>query len=88
MRAALPWIVLGLALTAATAPVWGRWVAGFDPTLDELLTLRCGPDARRRGAVRAGRRHHARPEARRRDGKPPGLREAVGGQRVYGYMRR
>ncbi|MET7247291.1 hypothetical protein ABZT49_28470 [Methylobacterium sp. EM32] len=42
-RAALPWILLALALTAATVPVWGRWVAGFDPTLDELLSLRCAP---------------------------------------------
>ncbi len=43
MRAALPWIVLALALVAATAPVWGRWISGDDPTLDELLSLRCGP---------------------------------------------
>lgn len=43
LRAALPWILLALALTAATAPVRGRWVAGFDPTLDELPSLRCGP---------------------------------------------
>jgi hypothetical protein len=43
MRAALPWIALALALTAATAPVWGRWVSGYDTTLDELLSLRCGP---------------------------------------------
>jgi hypothetical protein len=44
MRAALPWVLLMLALTAATAPAWGRLVTGFDPTLDELLSLRCGPD--------------------------------------------
>jgi hypothetical protein len=43
MRAALPWLLLALALTAATAPVWGRWTAGSGPTLDELLGLRCGP---------------------------------------------
>lgn len=46
MRAALPWILLTLALAAATAPAWGRLVGGFDPTLDELLSLRCGPDPR------------------------------------------
>ena len=43
MRAALPWILLTLALAAATAPAWGRLVTGFDPTLDQLLSLRCGP---------------------------------------------
>jgi hypothetical protein len=46
IRAALPWIVLTLALAAATAPAWGRLVTGFDPTVDELLRLRCGPDPR------------------------------------------
>ncbi|GJD63246.1 hypothetical protein [Methylobacterium frigidaeris] len=43
MRAALPWLLLALALVVATAPAWGRLVTGFDPTLDELLSLRCGP---------------------------------------------
>ncbi|MGE7416980.1 hypothetical protein [Methylobacterium tarhaniae] len=42
-RAALPWVLLALALAAATAPAWGRFATGFDPTLDELLSLRCGP---------------------------------------------
>ena len=46
MRAALPWLLLALALGVASAPAWGRLVAGFDPTLDEILALRCGPDPR------------------------------------------
>jgi hypothetical protein len=30
---------VGLAL--ATFPVWRLWLFGFNPTLDELLRLRC-----------------------------------------------
>ncbi|WP_171070292.1 hypothetical protein [Methylobacterium terricola] len=43
IRAALPWVLLALALAAATAPAWGRLLTGDAPTLDELLSLRCGP---------------------------------------------
>jgi hypothetical protein len=28
-------------LAAATFPVWRLWLFGFDPTLDDLLRLRC-----------------------------------------------
>ncbi len=41
LRAALPWIGLGLGLVLATAPVWRLALLGFDPTLDDLLRLRC-----------------------------------------------
>jgi len=40
-RAALPWIGLGVGLLAATAPVWRLPLLGFNPTLDELLRMRC-----------------------------------------------
>ena len=29
------------ALVAATFPIWRLWFFGFNPTLDELLQLRC-----------------------------------------------
>lgn len=35
----LIWLLFGLAVLAATAPVWQRAVYGFNPTLDELLRL-------------------------------------------------
>jgi hypothetical protein len=42
LQAALPWIVLGLALGLATEPVWSIPLLGFNPTLDELLVIsRC-----------------------------------------------
>jgi hypothetical protein len=41
LRKALPWIVLGLGLALATAPVWRLLLLGFNPTLDELLQIRC-----------------------------------------------
>jgi hypothetical protein len=44
LRAAPPWIVLGVALAAATAPVWRLAVFGFDPALDDLLGLVCSPE--------------------------------------------
>ncbi len=39
--AALPWVGLGLGLVLATVPVWRLALLGFDPTLDDLLRLRC-----------------------------------------------
>jgi hypothetical protein len=41
LRALLPWIVLGLALILATEPVWRLALLGFNPTLDDLLEIRC-----------------------------------------------
>jgi hypothetical protein len=39
-----PAAVYGLfaaAAVAATFPIWGLWLFGFNPTLDDLLRLRC-----------------------------------------------
>jgi hypothetical protein len=33
------WLLFGLGVLLATAPVWQRAVYGFDPTLDQLLQL-------------------------------------------------
>lgn len=38
---AMPWIVLGLAPLLATEPAWRIPLLGFDPTLDDLLDVRC-----------------------------------------------
>lgn len=35
----LIWVLFGLAVVAATAPVWQRAVYGFNPPLDEILRL-------------------------------------------------
>lgn len=38
------WLGFAGAAVLATAPAWGRWVYGFNPTLDEVLLLaRCAP---------------------------------------------
>ena len=41
LRKALPWIVLGLGLTLATAPVWRFLLLGFNPSFDDLLQIIC-----------------------------------------------
>ena len=41
LRRTLPWIVFGLGLALATAPAWQLLLLGFNPTLDELLQIRC-----------------------------------------------
>lgn len=33
--------LFALGFLAATAPVWRFWLFGFNPTLDDLLQLRC-----------------------------------------------
>ena len=43
LRKALPWAALGLGLALATMPVWRLLLVEFDPTLDDLLQLRCLP---------------------------------------------
>ncbi len=44
LRAALPWAGLVVGLLLATEPVWRLALLGLDPTLDDLLRLRCfGP---------------------------------------------
>lgn len=40
-RGALPWLVLGIALVAATSPSWRGLVLGTRPTLEDLLSIRC-----------------------------------------------
>ncbi len=41
LSAALPWSGLGVGPLAATAPVWRLPLLGLNPTLDELLRMRC-----------------------------------------------
>jgi hypothetical protein len=33
--------LFAMALVLATSPIWRLWLFGFDPSLDELLRLRC-----------------------------------------------
>ena len=35
------YVLFAAALVAATSPVWRWWLYGLDPSLDELLQLRC-----------------------------------------------
>lgn len=37
------WTVFGAAVVIATKPVWGLLLFGDNPTLDDLLQLRCLP---------------------------------------------
>ena len=41
LRAVLPWLTFGIALVMATEPVWSIPLLGFNPTLDQLLSIRC-----------------------------------------------
>jgi hypothetical protein len=41
---AWPWLVLVLALVLALTPVWRLAAVGFEPTLEQLLELRCFGD--------------------------------------------
>lgn len=41
LRTALPWIVLAGALVAATEPAWSLALLGSNPSLDDLLSVRC-----------------------------------------------
>ncbi len=41
VRRLLPRIVFGLAMIVATEPVWCIPLLGFNPTLDQLLSIRC-----------------------------------------------
>jgi hypothetical protein len=41
LRAALPWILFGTGLLLATEPVWRLALLGYDPSLDDLLQIRC-----------------------------------------------
>ena len=42
LRAALPWVALGLGLVLATEPAWRIPLLGFSPGLDEVLLIgRC-----------------------------------------------
>lgn len=42
-RRLLPWLGLAAALGLATMPAWRVMWAGANPSLDELLALRCAP---------------------------------------------
>lgn len=41
MASMLPPVVLAIGLVAATAPAWRPLLLGLEPTIDELLSLRC-----------------------------------------------
>ena len=49
--AAWPWLFLLLALALALAPIWRLAAVGFEPTLDQLLELRCVGDRDQRPTV-------------------------------------
>ena len=34
-------VLFALAVMLATYPVWSLWLFGFNPTLDDLLRMRC-----------------------------------------------
>ena len=40
-RTLVAWLVFGAAVVFATGPVWGLFLFGDHPTLDDLLQLRC-----------------------------------------------
>ncbi len=39
----LPWLGLAAALGVATMPAWKVLLLGVEPSLEELLALRCAP---------------------------------------------
>jgi hypothetical protein len=39
--AALIWCGFTILVAAATKPVWSQLVFGYEPTLDDFLSLRC-----------------------------------------------
>jgi hypothetical protein len=41
LREVLTWMLFGLALMLVTEPVWRLLLVGFNPTLDDLLQIRC-----------------------------------------------
>ncbi|MBY3348456.1 hypothetical protein [Rhizobium laguerreae] len=41
LRTAVIWAAFGLGIVFATRPVWSYLVFGLDPTLDDILSLRC-----------------------------------------------
>jgi hypothetical protein len=41
MSPAVMYPVFALGAVAATYPVWGLWLLGFSPTLDDLLRITC-----------------------------------------------
>jgi hypothetical protein len=38
---AMMYPIFGLGLAMATLPIWRFWLFGFNPSIDELLRLRC-----------------------------------------------
>jgi hypothetical protein len=41
VRNGLIWATFGMAVLVATMPMWRFWIFGFNPTLDELLSIMC-----------------------------------------------
>jgi hypothetical protein len=41
LPAALVYPIFGVGLVLATLPVWRFWLFGFNPSIDDLLRLRC-----------------------------------------------